>query len=389
VKQSFLLLTDHDTFGGAEVSFYALARALAVKGFGVTLVIPTESPRERPPLERARADGVVVISAGGRLAPGPAGRLGRILRLAPAARVRTALRTSAPDVAIINLPTVERGAAVLDGLQGHRRTGLRIAGYLHLAHRPSILGARFFGWLRDRLAPRHLARFDRLLAASRATAREAQRLYGGPISVVYEACPAVGEEHATVDRETARRLLDLPLEGQVAGVVARVQFRQKQLDVVVRIAARLTSSHPQLRWTIMGDGPDIARLKAQVASVGLDARFRFAGWQPDAHQLMRAFDVLVMTSRFEGMPLVAVEALHAGVPIVAYAVDGLEEILDSRHAVTPGDEAALAAAIIGALASSRIRPVGGEAELVTRSCHPAAVAASVAAAVNQSQVSHR
>jgi hypothetical protein len=74
---------------------------------------------------------------------------------------------------------------------------------------------------------------------------------------------------------------------------------------------------------------------------------------------------------------------------VAYAVDGLEEILDSRHAVTPGDEAALAAAIIGALASSRIRPVGGEAELVTRSCHPAAVAASVAAAVNQSQVSHR
>jgi glycosyltransferase involved in cell wall biosynthesis len=71
------------------------------------------------------------------------------------------------------------------------------------------------------------------------------------------------------------------------------------------------------------------------------------GVVPDAGRLLRAFDVLVLSSRTEGTPMVVLEAMAAGVPIVATRVGGVPDVLSSADAmlVPPEDPAALAAAI--------------------------------------------
>jgi glycosyltransferase involved in cell wall biosynthesis len=82
-------------------------------------------------------------------------------------------------------------------------------------------------------------------------------------------------------------------------------------------------------------------------------RFSFLGWRPEVPDLMSAFDVFLLTSRWEGLPKVVPQALIAGCPVVATAVDGTREIVD--HGVdgalaSPGDVDALARGVSDILA---------------------------------------
>ena len=100
----------------------------------------------------------------------------------------------------------------------------------------------------------------------------------------------------------------------------------------------------------IGDGPDRLALQGQVAELGLDSSVRWPGIIPDAASLFPAFDVFVLSSRTEGIPIVLLEAMRAGVPIVATRVGGVPEMLgDSEALLIPSEQPAALAAAISAI----------------------------------------
>lgn len=178
-------------------------------------------------------------------------------------------------------------------------------------------------------------------------------------------------------RADARRALGLPDDVGVALCAARL-VPQKRHDVLLD-AWRAVRGGPVL--LLAGDGPLRAGLEERVADLG--DRVRFLGARDDMPTLLAAADVAVLTSDWEGLPMVVLEAMAAGLPVVATDVDGVREALGPRAdapaaglLVPPGDPAAVAAALNG-LADPRRRAAlaaAGRARVAAEHA-PAALAA--------------
>ncbi|SEM70898.1 glycosyltransferase family 4 protein [Streptacidiphilus jiangxiensis] len=124
---------------------------------------------------------------------------------------------------------------------------------------------------------------------------------------------------------------------------------QKNFQLLLDAASgwRAAEDHPLL--VVAGVGAEEAALRARIKAERLPAKL--LGYREDVAELLAAADVVVISSRWEARPLVAQEALRAGVPVVATAVGGLPELLgDAAVLVPPGDATALAAAVSSLLA---------------------------------------
>jgi len=136
--------------------------------------------------------------------------------------------------------------------------------------------------------------------------------------------------------------------------------------------ALLAPRHPHLVMELVGDGPRRAELERLVASRGLASRVRFLGHREDVPALLAASDLFVLPSRSEAFPNGAMEAMAAGLPVIASAVGGLLDLIDQGRTgvlVSPDDPVALAGAIdMLAAASERAAALGAAArrEIETR-----------------------
>lgn len=130
----------------------------------------------------------------------------------------------------------------------------------------------------------------------------------------------------TPEETVTRASLSLPEDAIVAGFVGRLTH-QKAPERLLEAAARL--SLPSLHWVLVGDGPDREKLRAMSRALGIDHRVHWLG-RRDGFSIMPAFDLLVLPSRYEGMPYVLIEALIHSLPIVASDAGG------SRDAVNHG-----------------------------------------------------
>lgn len=120
----------------------------------------------------------------------------------------------------------------------------------------------------------------------------------------------------------------------------------KGVDLLIEATALINATRP-CRVTIVGAGSDAARFQAAVAAQGLDGLVTFPGAQP-AREAFRLGRALVMPSRAESLPYVALEAAGAGLPLVATRVGGVPEIVEGTDTplVPPGDARALADAML-------------------------------------------
>lgn len=160
-------------------------------------------------------------------------------------------------------------------------------------------------------------------------------------------------------REKGRRLLGLPEEVPVVGTVA-VFKPQKAPHDFVRVARRVTADVPDARFVMVGDGDLRPEVERALKKESLDARFVMTGWRAEVPDLLRAFDVFLLTSRWEGLPKVVPQALLSGVPVVATAVDGTREIIDDGKdgfLCPPGDVQGMADRVAAILSgASRLDP---------------------------------
>lgn len=121
--------------------------------------------------------------------------------------------------------------------------------------------------------------------------------------------------------------------------------RQKRPDLVVGAFARLHSRHPGVTLTFVGDGPERGPLERAVRSLGLGSAVRLVGERDDIPALLAGAGCMVLASDYEGCPISVMEAMAAGVPVVATDVGGTAElIVDGRTGilVRRGDEGGLA-----------------------------------------------
>lgn len=146
------------------------------------------------------------------------------------------------------------------------------------------------------------------------------------------------------ERAEARRSLNLPTDGFVVAWVGRL-IPVKGADLFLSSFSDLADL--PVTASIVGEGPERTALETWTRRQGLAHRVRFYGTIPQAARYLRAFDVFVLSSRSEGTPVTLLEAMAAGVPVVATGVGGVPDVLTSEEAilVPPEDTRALAEAI--------------------------------------------
>lgn len=99
----------------------------------------------------------------------------------------------------------------------------------------------------------------------------------------------------------------------------------KRFDVLIQALAQL--GRPEVYLDLVGDGPELTRLQAYAESLGVADRVRWRGFQANPYRWMRRADALVLSSRYEGLPNVIIEALACGTPVVASPVPAVLEII--------------------------------------------------------------
>jgi len=188
--------------------------------------------------------------------------------------------------------------------------------------------------------------FDRVVVVSNPLADDLAAA-GVPrqrIEVVRNALPPEG---GVLNRTEARRALGLSSDGLVAGWIGRLTH-EKGPDLFVDAIGALPRGP---RGVVIGDGPMRQSLEAKALQAGLGDRFRWVGSVPAAFRLLAALDVLVLSSRTEGTPMVLLEAMRAGVPIVATGVGGVPAIISGAEGLlVPPQAQAIARAIEEVLA---------------------------------------
>ncbi len=144
--------------------------------------------------------------------------------------------------------------------------------------------------------------------------------------------------------------LGIPPTAPLILAVGRL-IAQKDHETLLRAFARMREDHPEARLAILGSGPLEGEIRALVRQLGLDAAALLPGRLEIRDWLERA-DIFAHTSRWEGFGIVLLEAMLAGLPIVATRVSAVPEVVadgETGLLVEPGSVAALSAALSGLL----------------------------------------
>jgi len=128
------------------------------------------------------------------------------------------------------------------------------------------------------------------------------------------------------DAPAVRHSLGVPEGAPLAVMVSCLKPQKAPVDFV-RVAARVLEKVPGAHFVQVGDGELRADVESEAARLGIAERFHLIGWRRDVRDIMYACDAVVLTSLWEGLPRVVPEAMAAGKPVVATAVDGTPEAL--------------------------------------------------------------
>jgi glycosyltransferase involved in cell wall biosynthesis len=241
-------------------------------------------------------------------------------------------------------------------------TNLTLIPAARLARVPVVIGSQ--RQLGDLLTPRQfraqaavLRWCDAVICNSRAAANRLadEGIARAKLVVIGNALPA--EAFAGAAEAVPRRPGSLRV-----GMVARMNAHYKNHAGFLRIAARINRKMPDVEFVLAGDGPLRAEFERQAQDLGLGSRVVFLGDRRDIPSVLASIDVAVLTSDSESLSNVILEAMAAGLPIVAYRVGGNAELVDVERGngergilVPAADEEGFASAVERLLVSPAMR----------------------------------
>jgi glycosyltransferase involved in cell wall biosynthesis len=316
-------------FGGLESVVETLAGAQKRAGESVCVapVLVPGDDANHPFLERLVDVGVDVdpIVVGRRDYRGERGRVGALIRERKAQVVHT--HGFRPD--IIDAPVARTlGSVTVSTVHGFTGGSFRNRTYEYLQRR----------------AFRH---FDGIVAVSDALRVELVSA-GVPdrsISVIRNAWAPTS---APFSKEAARTALAIPEGAHCVGWVGRMSA-EKGLEVFIAAAAAMRSS--EVLFCVVGVGPMASECRKLAEALGVADRFYWPGEVMQAGRYLKAFDIVALTSWTEGTPMVLLEAMAAGVPVVSTAVGGVPDVItaEEAHLCGAGDVDGIAVALDDAL----------------------------------------
>jgi glycosyltransferase involved in cell wall biosynthesis len=340
-KERLAIFTSNMDGGGAERAMLKLAGGIAEHGHRVDLV-----------LSRAEGHYLAEVPRTVRIVDLHAGRV-----LASLPGLVRYLRRERPTAMLSSLNYVN-----IVGIWARRAAGVQTRLVVNEQNTLS-LEAQHSSRRRHRLLPRLVKRFypwaDAVVAVSLGAADDLVRDVGlAPDGVVVVHNPIVTPEL----RKMAAASLDHPWfrsgEPPVLVAVGRLA-PQKDFATLIRAVSRVRKVRP-VRLVILGEGDERARLDALIAELGLHGAVDMGGWVPNPYPYMVNADAFVLSSRWEGLPSVLIEALFCGRPVIATdCPSGPLEILEGgKHGllVPVGDVDALARGIQSALEGRVPRP---------------------------------
>jgi glycosyltransferase involved in cell wall biosynthesis len=227
-------------------------------------------------------------------------------------------------------------------------------------HRPAIVHTEHNLWGRyrplTRWANRLTYRRNRAVIAVSDGVAESIRSRV-PVEVVLHGVEADRARDASTARSAARDKLGLGADEPVIGTVGNLTAKKDHANLL-RAVGLVRAEVPTVRVVLVGSGPLEANLRRLVAALGLEAAVVFAGSRDDVPDVLPAFDVFTLSSRFEGLPIALLEAMSTGLACVATTVGGIPEVLTDGAdglLVPPEDPDRLAAALGALLGDARRR----------------------------------
>jgi len=199
-------------------------------------------------------------------------------------------------------------------------------------------------------------RFVAVSADIRARLVRYEGLDAARIEVIYNGVRAEAPLGAAA-RQALRSELGLAPERFVVGTVGRFDAI-KNLPLLARSIAAAREVAPQVCGLLVGDGPELERIRALAQELGLAEHIVLPGYRADARRLLQCLDLFALASWSEGTSLALLESMAARVPVAVTAVGGNPEIVEAGRTgwvVPSGDGAALTAAILAAVRDTPMR----------------------------------
>jgi glycosyltransferase involved in cell wall biosynthesis len=347
-----VLVVNSVEMGGVEEHVRQIATELAERNARVTVIVP-EEPAIDPLARAALAAGASVerlTLSRGMLRPAGLKRLGRLIRL---------LRALRPDVLHLHLVGFGGGRWILIGA-----ILARVPAIVCTIH---VAPTERQGW-KTRLGRALLTPFvDRYIAVSQASKDRLVAYLGMPPARLVAVPNAVEllrfAAPAEPGRSAVRAQWGIPTDAPILGVLARLS-PQKGLTYLISAMPAILAEHPDAYALVVGEGYLRPDLEAQARSLGVQDRVLLAGYRENVVDYLRASDLFVLPSLFEGMPLSILEAMGAGLPVIATAVDGTPEVVvdgETGLLIPPADPTALAHAVNRLLADRQLAARMGQA----------------------------
>jgi glycosyltransferase involved in cell wall biosynthesis len=191
-----------------------------------------------------------------------------------------------------------------------------------------------------------------------------ERIDNGVQLARFEVAPETADE--------VRREWGIPSGHGVIGTIARLS-REKNIELVLEACKRVRAERPAATLVIVGDGEHRGSLERQAERLGIEEHVRFLGVRRDIPRILSGFDLFVLTSEKEGMPMVILEAMAARRPVLSTPVGAIPQVVSDGQTgflVRPGDAAQLAGRMLLLLGDpARARTMGERAHQAIRHRH--------------------
>jgi glycosyltransferase involved in cell wall biosynthesis len=219
----------------------------------------------------------------------------------------------------------------------------------------------------ERMVAKVTTRFFAVSEANRRLGVQLRLFEADRCTVIRSGIDVDAWRKVEVDVHTKRRQLGLDPQRPVVGMVAALKPQKAPLDFI-RVAAKVADECPAAQFILIGGGELRKVVEAEVERFRLSDRFVLAGWRRDVPELLRCLDVFVLTSLWEGLPRVYLEARVSGVPMVGTKVDGAAEVIEdgrTGYLTEPGDITAMAQRVLHLLQNPDVaRPMVDRARAI-------------------------